>query len=75
MTEPQKPDTRPFNVWLRERSRAHRVTWAPTINRDPADQRADRDALNQAIRRAANPDQEEEPVTPFPWKSLESEGT
>jgi hypothetical protein len=79
MSENEKPTDRQaaqnaFNELLRTSRNGTRVKWVPSSSADPAVQRADRDALNDALRRAGGhkPQHEEadpEPQT-FPWKSL-----
>jgi hypothetical protein len=54
MTDDQHRDQRrdAVNDGLRSLARANRVRWVPSTSRDAAEQRRDRDALNDAIRRA-----------------------
>jgi len=75
MTDPQKTNARAvINDWLRGRGNAARVDVIQHGDRrDPADQRADRDNLNDALRtawgRAAGEDDASTEGT-YPWGSL-----
>jgi hypothetical protein len=70
----QMSDKQAFEQLIRGGQRTNRVSWRPSSSPDPADQRADRDALNQAIRRAASRGEQEEDAEPFPWTSLKDGG-
>ncbi len=68
----KKPDTKSLNDAFRQLRGENRVDWNPSTSRDPAERKADRDALNRALRRAAGKDAPEpDAPAPFSWKSLE----
>ncbi len=76
MSDPQKPDARAVSDWIRDQRSARRVNVSqrgPLL--DPADRRADRNSLNDAIRRAGGHDPQhntDDATTEgtFPWGSL-----
>ncbi len=75
MTDPQKPDARAVSDWIRDQRSARRVNVTQVGARlDPAAQRADRDNLNDAIRRAGGhvPQHTDDATTAgtYPWGSL-----
>jgi hypothetical protein len=79
MTDDTKPMDRKaaqiaFNELLRDSRNVNRVTWTPSTSLDPEVRRADRDALNDALRRAGSHKAQHETDDPepqtFPWKSL-----
>ncbi len=80
MTDNQKPDTKEviasFNQLIRDQRNLHRVNWRPSSSSDPAVQRKDRSALNNAIRRAGGREEDDGPDDPqtFPWRSLGDRG-
>jgi hypothetical protein len=66
----QKPsDKAAFEQLIRSGRRTNRVDWVPAPGQD------DRDALNQAIREASGRGKQEQFARPFPWKSIEDDGS
>jgi len=63
---PKTSDREAFEQLIRFGRRTNRVNWTPAPGQE------DRDALNQAIRRASGRGDPEEDRKPHPWKSLES---
>jgi hypothetical protein len=70
MTDAKPTDKVAFESLIRSGRRTNRVNWVPAPGQD------DRDALNQAIRRAAGRGEQEsgEEPQPRPWKSLSTRG-
>ncbi len=73
---PQKPDARAVSDWIRDQRSERRVNVSQRGARlDPAVQRADRNNLNDAIRRAGGHDPQHNTDEPgdgqqYPWGSL-----
>jgi hypothetical protein len=70
MSDQPTPPT--LSDMIRSVRRQNRLSWTPSTSLDPADRAADRDALNQAIRKASGRGEPEEGAQSFPWTSLGS---
>jgi len=70
----QMSDKQAFETLVRSVQRQNKISWTPSTSLDPADRAADRDALNQAIRRASGRGEQEDDGEPFPWTSLKDGG-
>jgi len=70
----QMSDKQAFEAFVRSGQRQNKISWVPSTSLDPADRAADRDALNQAIRKASGRGEQEEDAEPFPWTSLKDGG-
>ena len=66
----QMSDKQAFETFVRSGQRQNKISWVPSTSLDPADRAADRDSLNQAIRRASGRGDPEEDGQPYPWKSV-----
>jgi len=79
MSDPKPNDPKAvvqgFNQLLRAERTRNRVNWTPSTSLDPAVQRADRQALNDALRKAGGHEPQHEEADPepqtFPWRSLD----
>ncbi len=72
MADEKLTDKVAFETLIRSGRRQNKIEWVPVAGQE------DRDALNQAIRKAAGRGEPEPDAQPFPWKSVagdESEGT
>lgn len=58
------------NALFRAVKDRNKFAWTPETDPDPAVRQHDRDALNQAIRRAAGRGEQEPADEPLPWKSV-----
>ena len=70
MSNTKLSDREAFETFVRSGQRQNKISWTPSTSLDPADRAADRDALNQAIRRASGRGEQESGDQPYPWKSL-----
>jgi len=62
-------DKAAFEQLVRSGRRKNRIEWVPVPGQD------DRDALNAAIREASGRGKQEQSARPFPWKSIEGDGS
>ncbi len=76
MTDQKRPDPKEvissFNQLIRDQRASRRVSWTPSSSLDPEVQRADRNALNDALRVAGghDPQHEGQEQGALSWKSL-----
>jgi hypothetical protein len=70
----QMSDKQAFETFVRSGQRQNKISWVPSTSLDPADRAADRDSLNQAIRRASGRGEQEQSDQPYSWTSLKDGG-
>ena len=73
MSNTKLSDKQAFEAFVRSGQRQNRISWTPSSSIDPDVQRADRDDLNAALRRAGghDPQHTDDPLAgTSPWKSI-----